>query len=180
MLSVDDFISIGKIVKPVGVKGNLKIIFLTDFPERFYDLKTVKLFCEKDNKFTVNRFTGSSDFDISECKVFDDYVRICFKDYTTIELTKELINTIVVIEEEKRVKLGKNSFYYYELVGCKVFDKGELIGEVTSIDNYGSGDLFNVLSKGKQFYIPYRNEFVKKIDIANSRIDVDLIDGFLE
>jgi len=46
--------------------------------------------------------------------------------------------------------------------------------------NYGSGDLFNVEYRGKEVLIPFRDEFIKKIDLKNRRIDTELIEGFLD
>lgn len=49
-----------------------------------------------------------------------------------------------------------------------------------SILNYGSGDLFNIKYEDKEVLIPFNKEFVKNIDVKNKRIDVQLIEGFLD
>lgn len=180
MLEYKNFIAIGKIVKPIGIKGNLKIISLTDFPERFNTLKSTVLYNEKERKFISNKFSNDYEFKISGCKALSSYINVKFDEIDNIEDAKELVNTLLMIDETHRVQLRKGSFYFYELTGCKVYDNNEYVGEVISIADYGSGYLFNVSAKGKEILLPFRDEFVRKIDITNKRIDVELIEGFLE
>lgn len=180
MPDIKNFIAIGKIVKTIGIKGNLKVVSLTDFPERFNSIKKIFLYDENKQKFLVNETDGSTEFKVTECKVYDKYVNIKFDNYDRIEESSALINLILMIAEDKRVKLEKGNYYYYEMVGMNVFNKGELIGQIESVVNYGNDDLFNVTNNGQQILIPFRKEFVKNIDIKDKRIDVELIDGFLE
>lgn len=180
MLDINNFIAIGIITKTIGIKGNLKIISLTDFPHRYLKLKKVFLYNEKDKKFLLNESENNYEFRISECKIFDTYLNIKLDGYDSIEKSGKLRNFILMIDEKKRIKLQDGNFYFYELTGSRIFDKGNLVGKVDSIVNYGSGDLFNVKIGEKEILIPFSKEFVKKIDIKNKRIDVELIDGFLE
>lgn len=175
----NDFIAVGKIVKPIGLKGNLKVFLLTDFPERFRNLKELYLFDENGNVFFKNELTGNYKFKISECSVNAKFVNLKFEGYSSIEETRELINLFTLIEEKDKIKISKDDFYYYEMIGLNVFDKGKLIGEVIAIEDYGSGDLFRIRCEDKEIYVPFRKEFIKKIDIGNKRIDTELIDGFL-
>ena len=175
-----NFIAIGKIVKTIEIKGNLKIIPLTDFTERFYTTHMVYLFNEKENNFFVNGFTGGKEFAISESKVFENYVNVRFDLFNSIERSKELIDLILMIDEKDRIKLEEGNFYYYELVGCDVYENDVKLGRINSIQNYGSGDLFNIQYGDREILIPFNKEFVKEIDTAKKRVDVKLIDGFLD
>jgi len=174
-----NFIAIGKIVKPIGIKGNLKVIYLTDFPDRFNKLEKILLFDEKKGKFYSNNFRDGYDFEISDCKIFDNYVNIKFAGFDDIDKSKELVNLILMVNEKDKVKLSEG-YYFYELIGLDVYDKDKYIGKVDKISNYGSGDLFSITNNGKEVLIPYKKEFVKNIDSVKKRIDVDLIDGFIE
>lgn len=175
-----NFITIGTIVKTIGIKGNLKIIPHTDFPDRFYKLKKLFLYNEKEDKFSANKFNGDKGFLLAECKVFDKYINIKFEGYNSINDSKELINLNTVIDEKDRIKLEEGKYYFYELIDSEIFDKGNPIGNLISVVNYGSGDLLNVKYGDKEILIPNNKEFVKKIDTSNKRIDVDLIEGFLD
>jgi 16S rRNA processing protein RimM len=179
LLDHKNFIAIGKIVRPIGIKGNLKVIYLTDFPERFNKLQKILLFDEKKGEFHSNNIRHGYDFIISWCKLFDRFVNIKFEGYDEINKSKDLVNLVLMVNEKERVKLSEG-YYFYELIGLDVYDKDNYLGQVDKISNYGSGDLFSVLTKGKEILIPYKKEFIKKIDTNKKRIDVDLIDGFIE
>lgn len=179
-MDYNNFIAIGKIAKTIGIKGNLKIIPLTDFPDRFYEIQNLYIFNEISKKFVTNIFFGGLEFKITECKVFDKYVNIKLDKFDSIESSRDLVNMIMMIEEKNRVELEEGGFYFYDIIDSEVFNNNQLIGKLISVLNYGSGDLFNIKYGDKEVLIPHNKEFVKKIDVENKRIDVELIDGFLD
>lgn len=179
MPDAEDFIAIGKITKPIGLKGNVKVVSLSDFPDRFQNLRKVKLFDEKENVFLTNKATGEYDFQISHCRNYDAYLNVKFTDVDDIESADVLRNKIMMIGNDERVKLKKGQHYFFDLIGCQLFNNGNYIGDVASIVNYGSGDLFSVKKDDKEILIPFNDEFVRKIDTESGRIDVQLIEGFL-
>ncbi|HMS65349.1 MAG TPA: ribosome maturation factor RimM [Ignavibacteria bacterium] len=180
MPEFNNFIAVGKIVKPIGIKGNLKVIYLTDFPDRFQNLEKVFLYNEDKKEFSQNNSDNDFSFSISWQKAFDRYLNIKFEGFDNINDSLPLVNLLVMIDEKDRVEIKEGEFYFYELVGMDVYDKNRLIGKVKSVVNYGSGDLFNVQTDEKEILIPFRSEFVLNIDAVNKRIDTDLIDGFLD
>lgn len=174
----NNFIAIGKIVKTIGIKGNLKVVYLTDFPERFKTLEKVFIFDEDKNEFLSN--DNDTDFYFSEKKIYDKYINVKFRNYDSIEKSRDLINGFVMIEEKDKVKLEEGSYFYFDLIGCEFFNRGEYLGRVKSVVNYGSGDLFIVETKAREILIPFRTEFIEKIDTAKKRIDAVLIEGFTD
>ncbi len=180
MTDRNNFIAIGKIVKQVGIKGTLKIIFLTDFPERFKTQKVVYLYDEKLNKFFMNAYTNETAFIITESNNRGKFLTLKFEHYDSIDASEKLINLILMINEKDRVKLEGNNYYYYELVDLPVFDNGKMIGTVKSVNNYGSDDILIIQSDESEVLVPLRNEFIKNINLESKRIDVELIEGFLE
>lgn len=181
MNDLEQFIFIGKITKTIGIKGAVKVILLTDFPERFLKLKEIQLFDEKTNELIVNVNTKEDSFEIFDVQLYNSFVRISIKGFDSIEKATSLLNTLICINEKKRVKLPKGLYYYYEMIGCEVFDTDRLLGTVTKIDNYGCSDILFVKSpKGNELMIPLLKEFITKIDVKNKKIDVKLIEGLIE
>ncbi|MBS1517466.1 MAG: 16S rRNA processing protein RimM [Bacteroidetes bacterium] len=178
MPDINEFISVGKIVKPIGVKGNLKVVYLTDFPERFNELDKVYLFNENKEDFLT--FNSEFEFEISEKKIFSGYVNIRLHGFSDKDSVKDFIGAVVMIPESDRVELPEDNFYFYDLIGAEVFDKGKRLGVVDSFSDFGSGDLLNIIIDGRKVLIPFRKEFVKQIDLNNKMIELDLIEGFLE
>jgi 16S rRNA processing protein RimM len=177
----DKFISVGKITKPIGLKGYVKVLSLTDFSDRFESLKSFKLFNEKENLVLKNKFSNSEDFYIKDVIYDKDSVKILFDDFNDIDSVRNLIGCFLILEESKRKKLEKGRYYYDELIDLDVKFNGEKIGSVVTIENYGGQDLFNIkmIETNKNVLIPFVDEFVKIIDIENKFIEIEVIDGML-
>lgn len=170
----DRYICIGKIARSVGLKGEFKVFYLTDFPERFSVLKEIFLFDEIKDQF----YRSKEVLKIVKCSLKSKFAVIKVEGIESIEQADSLKNMLVMIPENNRMDLPDDKFYYYELVNSEVFNRGDLIGKVEKIVNYGSGDLLSIKSNNEEILIPLRNEFIKNIDVDNKRIDADLIDGF--
>jgi 16S rRNA processing protein RimM len=181
LLLESKFISIGKITKPIGLKGYVKVLSLTDFPDRFESLKCIKLFSEKENFILKNKFSNSEDFYIKDIIFEKAHLRILFDDFDNINSVRSLIGCYLILEESKRKKLESGNFYFYELIGLSVIAKRKKIGTVESIENYGGQDLFRIKlnENDRDILIPNVNEFVKNIDIEKKFIEIEVIDGML-
>ena len=177
-----DFISIGKIQKTVGISGYLNIKFLTDFPLRFLNLRQVRIFNEEKKIFIKNEITGNENFIIEDFKFINDYGRILFRFYGSIDNAKKLINSLILVSEKDKLNLEENSFYFFDLIGCEIKNNNKLIGRVISVENYGGDDLLNIkiYDNEKEFLLHMVKSFIKKIDIRNKIIEVELIEGFID
>lgn len=178
MSTAGNLISIGKLSRPVGIKGHLKLILLTDFPKRIKQIKSVYLLYEEGKKLK-NDYTGSDKFEIESADLISDYIKIKFKFFDNPESIVKLKDCYVCIDEKDKIKLPKGKHYLYEYSGCKIYNGKYYIGEVTGIENYGGDDLLKVKTEKKEILIPLRKEFIKKIDIENKKIFTTLIDGLI-
>ena len=176
----ENFISIGKITKAIGLKGFLKVLILTDFPDRFKTLNSARLFKESGQRFLKDKSSGSEEFIIKEVIFERDFVKMQFEGYEDINLVSELTDSLILLEEKERMELEDGQFYFYELIGMKVFKSGQEIGKLESIENYGAQDIFKIrLKNNKEALIPYIDDFVKRIDIKERKIEIEVIDGML-
>jgi 16S rRNA processing protein RimM len=179
LIDKDQLIIIGKITKPVGLKGELKVLAITDFPDRFKKLKDVYLLDKEETGLLANSYTGDIKFRIKDVKVSDSILRISFDHYDSPEKVTILKSCFICIPEKYRYKLPKNQYYFYDLIGCEVYDKGDILGTVKKIENYGSAELISVQTlKGSIILIPFIKEFVKNVDLTKKMISVELIEGF--
>lgn len=73
-------------------------------------------------------------------------------------------------------------FYLADLIGLSAFDlKGEKLGEIVSVDNYGAGDLLLVVPEnGEGFVVPFAKAFVPVVDVAGGRVTLDLPADFFD
>jgi ribosomal 30S subunit maturation factor RimM len=86
----------------------------------------------------------------------------------------------ILIEESKKKKLPKGQHYFHELIDFDIYSDNELIGKVAAFENYGGDDLIKIKTlNGEDKHIPYRKEFVEKIDEKEKRVYVKMIDGLI-
>lgn len=181
MEDLNQLIFIGKITKSIGVKGHLKVIPLTDFPDRFLKLKEVYLFDELKDKLVTDTKTQKLLFRLKDTTLGSNFIKLKLDGYNDINEVDIFYNKLICIDEKKRVKLPKGLYYYYEMIGCDVYEGEIYLGKVVKIDNFGSSDiLFIMTNKGNEIMIPLLKEFVIKIDIIKKRIDVKLIEGLID
>jgi 16S rRNA processing protein RimM len=164
----DDWIVIGKVVAAQGMKGEMRVLSYSDFPERF----------EKPGK----RWLGASEKDMprpvellsGRClpsKINVYIVRLeGVSDRTGAEA---LCNSVLMVEKSDRPKLAPDEFLIVDLIGCSVFDRptGKYLGEVTDIMPAGN-DLLEVKKEGRVALIPFVAEIVPVVNLGEKRIEV--------
>ncbi len=157
-------IPIGKVTKQHGLKGELKILVLSDFPDRFKDISCVyALKDEKTEKLTV-----------AHCRNQKHLAFVKFEDIDTIARAKELIGYTLCIDENELHCLPQNSYYIHNLVGLTVFDESrKCIGKLKEVWQLPANDVFVVESIDKEMLFPVIEEAVKSISIEKKEIIVN-------
>ena len=167
-----EYLQIGKIVNTHGVRGEVKLIPLTDNPNRFDELEWV--FIEKDGK--VDKHT------IQQVKYTKGSVMIKFTGIESIEEAEKYRDCFVLVDRKNAVKLPKDSYFICDILGCSVFDeKGALLGELVDILQTGSNDVYIIRDQsGKEILLPALKSVVNSISLEQRRIDVLIPKGLLD
>ena len=164
-------ITIGKITKYQGNKGEVRVLPLTDFPDRFELLETVYLI--KDDKIQEK--------EIESLRFHKNFVILKFKDINDIGSAIELRDYQVKITEEMLLPLDENNYYIDDILGFKVFTKdGYLLGDITDLISTGGTDVFVVRGNDKEYMIPAAHEIVTEVNEIEKRMVIDPIPGLLE
>lgn len=163
---------IGKIVNTHGIRGELKIVRITDFENRFESGNTVYLQDSDEYKALT----------ISSHRVHKGFDLVQFKGYENINEVEGWKGKVLTIDEEQLTDLEEDEYYYHEIIGCKVITTGdEKLGEVKEILSPGANDVWVVKRPhAKDLLIPYIEQVVKNVDIENSTITVELMEGMLD
>ncbi len=88
----------------------------------------------------------------------------------------ETLKGATLFAPRDRIAMQPGEFLDADLTGCELYDRSSLIGTVERVEHYPASDMLVVHGR----MIPLIEEFVKKIDVANKRIDADLPEGLLE
>ena len=73
---------------------------------------------------------------------------------------------------------GEGQFYTFQLKGCRVFQNDEYLGTITDVLDMGGPEILKVEADDKEeTLIPFAHAYLKKIDLEQRRIDVELPEG---
>jgi len=165
-------ITIGRVLKPWGIKGEVKIETLTDFPERFKNLRRVFLESPSGKEICA---------EISAVRYVDGVPYLLIAGYDTPEKSRTLNGWFIRIPREEKVPLPEGSYYWFELIGMEVVSEaGEQLGTIADIFETGSNDVYVVKRGRKEIYIPATREVVRQVDKAANRMVIHLMDGLME
>ena len=160
-MTLEDKIIIGKLGKVRGLNGELNIIPLTDFENRFDDLEKVDI----DGKI----------LQVDYVKQIGKNLVIRFNNYTTRESAQKLTSKLMRVDKSEAAPLAEGEFYTFDIIGLEASDlNGNKIGIVTEVLKTGSNDVFVVKdSADRKVLIPALKRVIKKIDIENKVMLID-------
>ncbi|MEO6727224.1 MAG: ribosome maturation factor RimM [Blastocatellia bacterium] len=168
----DDWITIARIARPQGIRGEVIADLLTDFPERFADLEIARV--EKSNGDLLN-------IQLESHRPHKGRILLKFAGYDTMNAAEGLRGARVVITKDQLVKLPEDSYYEFDLVGCDVVTiSGGLVGCITGVRHFGAAPLLAVGNGEREHLIPLVSSICLEVDIANKRVVIDPPEGLLE
>lgn len=157
-------IVIGKVATVFGVKGELKIHPLTDFPNRFSLLKEVCL----------RKGTDELYYEIEKVRYGKDIVFLKLKTIDDRSAAEYLRGYEVAIPLSQRAELPKDHFYVEDLIGMEVVNlQGDSLGTICEILQSSANDVYVTESA----MIPALHQIVKKVDLDNRKMWVNEVEG---
>ena len=170
--SSGNLLVIGKVVKPHGLKGLLKVRSYTRSEETFQDSRTVSLRKEE--------WGGAREFNVLSVAVRKNAVLLALEGVTSIETAERLRGSEVLIEKDSLVR-GDDEYFWHELIGLKVFlDTGAYLGSVSGIISERGNDIYVVRDGSRELPIPATHEVVRKIDLESGIMTVRPLEGMLD
>ncbi len=165
-------VSIGRLAGTFGVRGSLKMVALTDFPERFHSMQRVIL----------NQGGRLQTLTIESVQPHQQQFLIKFEGVDNKEEARLLVNALLQVEEKDVHPLPEGVYYHFQLIGLQVFDRERgLLGEISDILETGANDVYVVQSpRYGEVLLPSTEEVVLDIDLDKGRVDVDLLPGLIE
>lgn len=166
-----DYLKIGLIKKPHGIRGELKVLPLSDDFSRFKKLKSV--FLESSEGFSEKKITS--------VKLSSDEIIIKFDDCLDRDNAEKYRNFYIWVDREDAVELDEWEFYSQDLIGMNVYYEELLVGVVSDIQNFGANDNLDIkLSNGKSVYYPFHRDFLEKVDLDSGLIKIKQYEGFFD
>ncbi|MGM0502201.1 MAG: ribosome maturation factor RimM [Bacillota bacterium] len=162
-----ELIKIGEITKHQGNKGEVRVKPFTDFPERFEEMEKLKLTKGRLEKEVV----------IEKVRYHKGYVILKFVDVDDIGAAMEYKGFEILIPKADRFELAADAFYIEEILGLQVYQEDELLGEIESIIETGSNDVYVIKQNGQSLLIPALKDVVLEVDLEKRKMAVNLPKG---
>lgn len=142
---------IGKIVKPQGLKGEVKVLLTTNETNFVKNLKSL--------------FIGENDIPVKIEKSYfvGKFVVFKFAGFSSFEQADKLRN-LSVLADRKDFTIEKDTFLIGDILGSMVYDENNNeIGRLLNVEQYGAADVFVVFADGRQYSFPFVKDVVKKV-----------------
>lgn len=166
-----DYLQIGRIVKTVGLKGEVKVYPTTHFRgSRFKKSSHVFLLLNDEYKEYIirsHRENGSLDI-------------IAFEGLNKIEDVEDFIQKDIYVKKDQSF-LKHNEYFFSDLENCIVYDENhQQIGKVKKVEEYSSYATLRIArEKEKDALVPFVKAFIKDVDIEKKIITIKVIEGLL-
>ncbi|MGH9751144.1 MAG: ribosome maturation factor RimM [Blastocatellia bacterium] len=168
----DDLISVARIARPQGRRGEVIADLLTDFPERFARLSRVYV-KRADGRLLL--------LDLENSRLHKGRIALKFAGCDSIDNAEDLRDARVMVLRDQLVELPENTYYDFELIGCEVVAvEGQQLGRVEEVQNYGAAPLLVVRDSARELLIPLALSICVEIDTERKRIVVNPPEGLLE
>jgi len=164
-----EYLVVGFVRRPHGVKGEMLMTVHTDFPER---LKTgMTLYAGEQYQPMI----------VASMRQHAKGLLIRFRGIKTPEDAGRLRNTWVYVPTADRPGLPEGEYYHHQLLGLSVIaDDGQLLGKVVDIVETGANDVYVVLNEdGNEVLLPAIPSVILDVELASRQIHVHLLDGLI-
>lgn len=164
------YLRIGKIVNTQGIKGEMRVIPLTDDVSRFDDLKYVLI----DDTLMMYK-------NVQYVKYHKNFVILKLDGIDNMNDAEKYKNKYILVDRKDAIDLPEGSYFICDIIDLEVYDiDGKRLGRVADILKTGSNDVYIVKNGENEIMLPALKSVVKSIDIENSKMIVELPEGLIE
>jgi 16S rRNA processing protein RimM len=149
----------------------------------------VRLFVDADDPLSVKKLgpfddaAGERQFKIAALREAKDHLLVRFEGVSDRTEAERLTNLELYVPRERLPDTeDARTFYQTDLVGLRAeTTKGETLGEIVAVSNFGAGDLLEVKpAAGTTFLVPFADAFVPEVDLASGRVVIELPEDFFD
>lgn len=169
------FITLARVVKTQGRRGEVASEILSDIPDRFVaGMKLLALPLEAESprrELTLEEFWPHKGFLVFK-----------FVGVDSISEAENLIGCELQVPREQRSDLQSGWNYVSDLIGCVLLDRDREIGQIEQVQ-FGAGEAPLLIVRdahAKRLDIPFADAFLERVDVQQKRVYMNLPDGLLE
>lgn len=166
-----EWAAVGEVTAPFGMRGELKVRPLTDFPERFSNTKTLYIGDEH------------APYAVESARMHGSQVVLRLAGVTRVEAAEALRGAVLCIPASELLPLPQDSYYLHDLVGLRVRHvDGRTLGVVSEVLS-GPGNVLLAVrdaQTGAETLLPAVKEFIKRVDLPAGELLVEPVPGLFD
>ena len=172
----NNLVEIGRILKPFGVKGELKVLFYID---ELTDLQNVKEFYVKDRKLE----SGFRELTFTSLKFTEnpEYAKVVFTDITDRTIAEAWRLVPIFIKKECLASPSDGEYFITDLVDLEAWYQDEKIGIIFNIFEVANQELFVIKQEHtkQDLAIPFTERYVSSIFLEEKKVFFENLDELL-
>lgn len=166
MSEPSEFLAVGRVVRPHGMRGELLLETLTAFPEPLEDVETVYL------------GENAAPHPLRDVRFHRGQLLIQLADCLDRDQAETFRGQLVQIHARQAAPLPPGRFYHHQIIGLVVVtEDGEDLGEVVEILATGANDVYLVAGAQGEILLPAISDVIRQIDLDAHRMTVHLLEG---
>jgi 16S rRNA processing protein RimM len=167
-----ELLEIGRIVRPHGLTGRMKVLSYLESDNVLHDLKEVSV-GRNDKEIET--------FPLQAVQTGKGYYILKLKGVEGKDSAAGLVGSSVWMPLAKMEALPEGEYYWNEIIGLRVLsEEGAALGRITSVFPTGSNDVYVCEGVGTEILLPAISDVVRKIDKKDGVMVVRLLKGLTE
>ncbi|MBI1920719.1 MAG: 16S rRNA processing protein RimM [Geobacter sp.] len=165
----DGLVLIGKITKPQGIRGELRVVPYSGDPESILHLSTF---------ITKGPGGALETHELAKAVQHGSKTVISLRQFDNINQVQHLVGREIYVRRSQLPELSEGEYYWFDLVGLSVMSEaGEPLGELSEIMSTGSNDVYVVRSGKREILVPALEDVVLDVDLDRRIMKVSLPEG---
>jgi 16S rRNA processing protein RimM len=170
----DPLVEVGRVTKPHGVAGKIRIKAYSGDPSGILGIRTVRLSADGPGGEKRTR-----DFEVKAAKPQGGFAVFSLTGIDSLEEAKDWSGASVSVSRAELPPPAEGEYYWVDLIGCEVMDEsGDRIGEIAGLEEGAAHDWLAIRREGEESLLPMVSEFIREIDIRDRRIVVAPPEGW--
>ena len=168
----ENLIVIGKVIRPHGLKGLLRIWSYAQTAGSFFDAGTI-FFSQNPEEFQAHQLISLR----PQNNIFLMKVDGVF----TLQDAEKYRGAKILIRKDSLTRETEDEYFWFELIGLNVFlNSGKYLGTIGDIITTGSNDIYVVRNDDDEYLVPAIHDVVEKIDLESRQMVISVMEGLLE
>jgi 16S rRNA processing protein RimM len=168
-------VTVGRVLRPHGVRGEVVVEALSDVPGRL----------ERGSSLLLVRDAQApglpaASVTVASGRPHKSGVVVRFAGVEDRDQAEALRGAWLEVPRAAVPEAPPGTYYHYELLGCRCFDRDCELGRVVELAEDGGGLLLIVADGERRVPVPFVREFLREVDVEAGRIELELPPGLVE